>query len=61
MKYKGHNIVKFESMLQIVYVVDGDEAKAYWSLTDAKRAINGKPVLFEPVNIECNPFFEQKG
>lgn len=49
--YKGHKIDKVESLLQIVYVIDGETKKAYWSMSDAKRAINGKANIFLPVDI----------
>lgn len=50
--YKGHFIQKTESPMQIVFVVDGDLKHAYWSIADAKRAINGKPTKSVPVDIE---------
>ena len=40
--YKGHVIERTESPMQIFYVVDGDRGNAYWSMADAKRAINGQ-------------------
>lgn len=49
--YKGHRIETTESPIQIVYVVDGDRERAYWSIADAKRAINGQELKFVPVDI----------
>lgn len=51
MPYKGHRIETTESPLQIVYVVDGDREHAYWSVADAKRAINGKELKYLPVDV----------
>ena len=51
MVYKGHRIVTTESPMQIVYVVDGDREHAYWSVADAKRAINGKELKYLPVDV----------
>lgn len=51
MAYKGHRIDTTESPMQIVYVVDGDREHAYWSVADAKRAINGKELKSLPVDI----------
>lgn len=50
--YKGHLIKTAESPIQIVYVVDGNLNSAYWSIADAKRAINGLPTKYFPVDIE---------
>lgn len=49
--YKGHTIETTESPIQIVYVVDGDREHAYWSIADAKRAINGQETKFYPTDI----------
>lgn len=49
--YKGHFIQTTESPIQIVYVVDGDLEHAYWSIADAKRAINGKELKYLPVDV----------
>lgn len=49
--YKGHKIETTESPIQIVYVVDGDRERAYWSIADAKRAINGQELKSVPVDI----------
>ena len=49
--YKGHFIQTTESPMQIVYVVDGDLEHAYWSVADAKRAINGKELKYLPVDV----------
>lgn len=49
--YKGHRIETTESPIQTVYVVDGDRERAYWSIADAKRAINGQELKFVPVDI----------
>lgn len=51
MAYKGHRIETTESPMQIVYVVDGDREHAYWSIADAKRAINGKELKCLPVDV----------
>lgn len=51
MAYKGHRIDTTESPMQIVYVVDGDREHAYWSVADAKRAINGKELKSLPVDV----------
>ena len=51
MVYKGHRIETTESPMQIVYVVDGDLEHAYWSVADAKRAINGKELKYLPVDV----------
>lgn len=49
--YKGHFIQTTESTMQIVYVVDGDLEHAYWSVADAKRAINGKELKSLPTDV----------
>lgn len=49
--YKGHSIEKAESPLQEVYIVDGDLELAYWSMADARRAINGKELKYYPVDV----------
>lgn len=49
--YKGHRIETTESPMQIVFVVNGDREHAYWSIADAKRAINGKEVKYLPVDV----------
>ena len=49
--YKGHTIEQVESPMQTVFVVDGDRERAYWSVADAKRAINGKELTFFPVDV----------
>lgn len=51
MRYKGHRIETTESPMQIVYVVDGDCEHAYWSVADAKRAINGKDLKSCPTDV----------
>jgi len=51
MAYKGHRIETTESPMQIVYVVDGDREHAYWSIADAKRAINGKELKYFSVDV----------
>lgn len=51
MAYKGHRIETTESPMQIVYVVNGDREHAYWSIADAKRAINGKELKSLPVDV----------
>lgn len=51
MAYKGHTIETTESPMQIVFVVDGDREHAYWSIADAKRAINGKQTISLPVDV----------
>ena len=50
--YNGHRIERVESPMQIVFVVDGDRKNAYWSMADAKRAINGCLLKYFPVDIE---------
>lgn len=52
MTYKKHSIQAWESPIQRVYVIDGDTSTAYWSISDAKRAINGEPILFQPCSID---------
>lgn len=54
--YKGHRIETVESPLQVVYVVDGDRKRGYWSMADAKRSINGKAIIYEPADV--NSWFE---
>lgn len=49
--YKGHEIATTESPMQIVYVVDGDREHAYWSVADARRAINGQQLKYYPVDV----------
>lgn len=49
--YKGHSIEKAESSLQEVYIVDGDRKRAYWSMADARRAINGVELKYYPVDV----------
>ena len=49
--YKGHRIETTESPMQVVFVVDGDREHAYWSIADAKRAINGKQLKYWSVDI----------
>ena len=49
--YKGHFIQTTESPMQTVYVVDGDLEHAYWSIADAKRAINGNELKYSPVDV----------
>lgn len=49
--YKGHVIETTESPMQVVYVVDGDREHAYWSIADAKRAINGKQTISLSVDV----------
>jgi len=49
--YKGHKIETTESPMQIVYVVDGQRENAYWSMADAKRAINGQSLTYYPTDI----------
>ena len=51
-QYKGREIARVESPLQVFFVVDGDFRRAVWSVADAKRMINGKATLSEPVDIE---------
>lgn len=50
--YKGHEIARVESPLQTFFVVDGNYSRALWSVADAKRMINGKDTLSEPVDIQ---------
>lgn len=54
--YKGHRIERVESPLQVVYVVDGNRARGYWSMSDAKRSVNGKVIIYEPADV--NSWFE---
>lgn len=54
--YKGHKIETTESPLQIVYVVDGNRKSAYWSMADAKRAINGVATKYNSTDV--NSWFE---
>lgn len=49
--YKGHTIEVAESPIQIFFVVDGNRAAALWSIADAKRSINGQPLVSLPVDI----------
>lgn len=49
--YKGHIIATTESPIQVVYVVDGNREHAYWSIADAKRAINGQELKSFPVDV----------
>ena len=49
--YKGHFIETTESPIQMVFVVNGDREHAYWSIADAKRAINGEQLKYESVDI----------
>lgn len=53
-EYKGHRIETVEdpAQIQILFVVDGDTEHAYWSMADAKRAINGKCLKFYAVDIQ---------
>lgn len=49
--YKGHKIDKVESPMQRFFVVDNDLAHAWWSMSDAKKSINGQVTTSESVNI----------
>ena len=49
--YKGHEVARVESPLQVFFVVDGDYSNDYWSMADAKRAINGQGTVSLPVDI----------
>lgn len=49
--YKGHKIEQVESPVQIFFTVDGCLTTAYWSIADAKRAINGVLTKSQPVDI----------
>lgn len=49
--YKGHEIAHVETYFQAFFVIDGDLLHAYWSMADAKRAINGHSLSYEPVSI----------
>ena len=49
--YKGHTIEKTESPIQIFFVVDGNRAAAFWSISDCKRSINGQQTNSLPVDI----------
>ena len=51
MHYKNHKIETVESPMQIVYMIDGDREHCYWSVADAKRAINNQPFKYYPVDI----------
>ena len=50
-QYKGHRIETVESPIQVVYMVDGNRERCFWSVADAKRDINWKPTKFLPVDI----------
>lgn len=50
--YKGHRIETVESPMQIVYMVDGHRERCFWSIADAKRAINCQPTKFYSVDIQ---------
>lgn len=50
--FRGHKIDKVRTPFnQEFFVVDGDKGTAYWSLTDACRALKGEAVKYEPVDI----------
>lgn len=49
--YKGHTIETVESPMQIVYMVDGHKERCFWSVADAKRAINCQPTKFYSVDV----------
>lgn len=49
--YKRHKIDKAESHLQTFFIVDDKLEAAYWSVADAKRAVNGQPLKYEAVDI----------
>lgn len=49
--YKGHRIETVESPLQVVYMVDGQRDRCFWSVADAKRAINCQPTKFYSVDV----------
>lgn len=49
--YKGHRIDTVESPMQIVYMIDGNESACYWSMADARRAVNSKPTVYCPVDV----------
>lgn len=52
--YKGHIISVMESAFgQTFFVVDTNLTSAYWSISEAKRAINGKALNYEPVDISA--------
>ena len=50
-QYKGHKIETVESPIQVVYMVDGHQERCFWSVADAKRAINGQPTKFYSVDV----------
>ena len=49
--YKGHRIDTVESPMQVVYMVDGRAEACYWSIADAKRAINAQQTKSLPVDV----------
>ena len=49
--YKGHRIDTVESPMQIVYMIDGNAAACYWSMADARRAVNAQQTKFFPVDV----------
>lgn len=50
-KYKGHVIETVESPIQRVFMVDGHRERCFWSMADAKRAINCQPTKFYSVDV----------
>lgn len=49
--YKGRPIQKVETPMQEVFTVERDFERAYWSIADCRRAINGSELVYEPVDI----------
>jgi hypothetical protein len=49
--YKGHNIEKVERWGQIFFVVDDCYEAVYFSMADARRAVNGELTKWQPVSL----------